>query len=241
MALSRRAASIKEQGQGKRKGRGKLIPVGRGPQAGGYQGSESDPTSTIDRTDQTLTELHGDSSASILAERDNALRELWDALMTTAESGSERDAAEKLGVTRDKIRKLRQQSRELDHDAAVQRARLASGEFARPAPVPEPEVAKTIHQPTIRNIPGVHVSEGERIIRELKQRPLPQHFDENFNLVYLPMLREWGLWLRRQGKITHVLLLRSGELVSVLLAVRPEMFVAYRELGSPGHNQEFTA
>jgi hypothetical protein len=239
MRLSRRAARIK-YGQGPRKGRGKWITVGSGTRAGQFQGSETEPSNTIDRTDQTLTELHDDSSISIMAERDHVLQELWDALMTTAERGSERDAAKELGVSRDQIRKLRKESRELDHDAAVQRARQAMGDYTRPVPAPPPEpVEKTIHSPTIRNITGKQMPESEQIRRELEHWPLPRVFDKNFNLVYLPMLREWGLWLWRQGKITHVLLLRNGELVSVMLAVKPEMFVAYRVLGSPGHNQNF--
>jgi hypothetical protein len=240
MKLSKRSAAVKKHGQGQRKGRGKFITVGPGVRAGQYQGSEHEPSTTIDRTDQTLTELHADSSASMTAEIEQAHQQLWDALMTTAERGSERDAAKALGVSRDQVRKLRKQSRELDHDAAIQQARQAMGDFAKPAPAPQPEpVVKTIHSPTIKNITGKPMSESEQIRRELEHWPLPRVFDKNFNLVYLPMLREWGLWLWRQGKITHVLLLRNGELVSVMLAVKPEMVVAYRVLGSPGHNQNF--
>jgi len=240
MALSKRAARIKEYGQGhkgekRRKGRGKLIPIGRGSQAGKFQGAETDPTSTIDR-EQALTELYADASVSVLAERDAALRELWDALMNEAETGSERRAAATLGVSRAAIRKMRAAERALDHDAAVQRARQALGEFARPAPVSEPEVRKTIHDPTVKNIPGRPIPEFEQIERELKLWPYPDALDDDFNLRWLPRLRQWGLLLRRQGEINYVML-RSGEIVSTRYAMRPTSFGAWRILGAPDGEQ----
>lgn len=240
MALSKRAARIKEFGQGikgaaRRKGRGKLIPVGRGSQAGKFQGAETDPTSTIDR-DQALTELYADSSVSILAEREAALRETWDALMHEVETGSERCAAANLGLSRHALRKMRAASRALDHDAAVQRARQALGEFTRPAAAPEPEVAKTIHNPTVKNIPGKALPEFEQIERELKLWPYPGALDDDFNLRWLPFLRQWGLLLRRQGEISYVML-RSGEIVTTRHAMKPGSFGAWRILGGPDNTE----
>src|SRR5258707_3720957 len=114
MKLSQSSKALKDQ-QGPRKGRGKLMPVGR-PR---FDGScETDPIGNRDHTDQTLSELAADSAQSPHyqptqrereAMQDN-IRELRKRVM----QGSQPQAAKSLGISETTVRRIRALFKQLD-------------------------------------------------------------------------------------------------------------------------------
>jgi len=228
MKLSQSSKALKDQ-QGPRKGRGKLLPVGR---TRFDASAESDPIGNRDHTDQVLSELAADSGQSPhyqpnQREREgmqDRLRELTKRAMT----GTQAQAAKNLGVSQTTLRRIRARLGELDEALFV---------------VP-PAVRVLEYDPFEGRSVLVHFNSGEspqlkKNIKSEKELADPVIFNKILDEVhpasafrFIPRLNEYGFVLRtrRDSAIQDVLLL-NGTCVQALLTIDRKWKRAQRILG----------
>ncbi len=228
MKLSQSSKALKYQ-QGTRKGRGKLLPVGR---TRFDASADTDPIGNRDHADQTLSELAADSVQSpeyqpTQRERE-AMQDKLRELRKRATTGSEREAAKLLGVPKTTLRRIRAGLRELD-EACLQ--------------VPW-KVRILEYDPFEGRSVLVHFNSGEspqlkKNIRSEKELADPFAFNAILDKVhppsafrYIPRLNQYGFVLRtrRDSAIQDVLLL-SGEKVQALMTVDRKWMRIQRILG----------
>src|SRR6266849_1807979 len=106
MKISQSSTALKDQ-QGPRKGRGKLLPVGR---TRFDASAETDPIGSRDNADQVLSELAADSAQSPhYCPTQREREKMQDALRTIrkrAMAGSQAQAARSLGVSETTVRRI---------------------------------------------------------------------------------------------------------------------------------------